>query len=86
MGILRLRTNRYSLASRQITGGIEAPVLNVFRVFSQMGGKQLTVTSDAAITLDDMIRRGVRVSNRMSPLNCDVERGQTLPAGLALSR
>lgn len=46
---------------RQIaTGGIDMPVLNVFRLFSRMGGQQLTVTSDAAIPLDDMMRRGVR--------------------------
>ncbi len=46
---------------RQIaTGGIDMPVLNVFRMFSQMGGQQLTVTSDAAVSVDDMMRRGVR--------------------------
>lgn len=46
---------------RQIaTGGIDLPVLNVFRMFSQMGGQQLTATSDGAVTVDDMMRRGVR--------------------------
>jgi xylan 1,4-beta-xylosidase len=46
---------------RQIaTGGIDMPVLNVFRMFSQMGGQQLAVTSDAAVSVDDMMRRGVR--------------------------
>ena len=46
---------------RQIaTGGIDMPVLNVFRLFSQMGGRQVRATSDAALTVDDMMRRGVR--------------------------
>ena len=46
---------------RQIaTGGIDMPVLNVFRMFAQMGGQQLAVTSDAAVSVDDMMRRGVR--------------------------
>jgi len=48
---------------RQIaTGGIDMPVLNVFRMFSQMGGQQLPVTSDAAVSVDDLMRRGVRES------------------------
>ena len=46
---------------RQIaTGGIDLPVLNVFRLFSQMGGQQLAVTSDAAVSLDDILKHGVR--------------------------
>lgn len=46
---------------RQIaTGGIDMPVLNVFRMFSQMEGQQLRVTSDAAVSLDDMMKGGVR--------------------------
>lgn len=40
--------------------GIDLPVLNVFRMFSQMGGQQLKVTSDGEIPLADIERRGVR--------------------------
>ena len=36
------------------------PVLNVFRMFSRMGGRELNVTSDSAVSLDDMLKRGVR--------------------------
>ncbi len=42
------------------SGGIDLPVLNVFRMFSQMGGQQVAVTSDGAISLDSMKKSGVR--------------------------
>lgn len=42
------------------TGGIDLPVLNVFRMFSNLDGRQLAVTSDAAVSLDDMMKSGVR--------------------------
>jgi xylan 1,4-beta-xylosidase len=45
-----------SLASN----GIDKPVLNVFRMFAKMSGQQLTVTSDAEIPLEQMMRSGVR--------------------------
>jgi xylan 1,4-beta-xylosidase len=46
---------------RQIaTGGIDLPVLNVFRMFSQMTGQQLNVTSDGAVPLEDLVKSGVR--------------------------
>jgi len=46
---------------RQVaTGGIDLPVLNVFRMFSRMSGQQLTVSSDGAISLEDIKRSGVR--------------------------
>lgn len=45
-----------SLASN----GIDKPVLNVFRMFSKMGPQRLTVESDAAVSLDEITRRGVR--------------------------
>jgi len=46
---------------RQIaTGGIDLPVLNVFRMYSQMAGDELSVASDAAVPLDQMLRGGVR--------------------------
>ncbi len=42
------------------TGGVDLPVLNVFRMFSRMGGRQLTVTSDGAVPLQEMEATGVR--------------------------
>ena len=46
---------------RQIaTGGIDLPVLNVFRMFSKMNGQRIEATSDAAVTLDQMMKAGVR--------------------------
>jgi xylan 1,4-beta-xylosidase len=42
------------------TGGIDLPVLNVFRMFNTLGGKRLAVASDSAVTLDDILRQGVR--------------------------
>jgi xylan 1,4-beta-xylosidase len=42
------------------SGGIDLPVLNVFRMFSQMGGQQLAVASDGAVSLDQIKQRGVR--------------------------
>lgn len=46
---------------RQVaSGGIDLPVLNVFRMFSQMGGQQLTTTSDAGLPLEAIKKSGVR--------------------------
>jgi xylan 1,4-beta-xylosidase len=45
-----------SLASN----GIDKPVLNVFRMFAKMSGQRLSVDSDAAIPLEEMMRQGVR--------------------------
>ncbi len=42
------------------SGGLDLPVLNVFRMFSQMSGQQLPVTSDAAVSLSEMMKSGVR--------------------------
>jgi len=42
------------------TGGIDLPVMNVFRMFNQMGGQRIAADSDGAVPLDDIIRRGVR--------------------------
>lgn len=42
------------------SGGIDLPVLNVFRMFSQMGAQQLTVTSDTVVPLDAIMKAGVR--------------------------
>lgn len=45
-----------SLATR----GIDKPVLNVFRMFSRMDGRRLDAVSDHAVTLDDILKSGVR--------------------------
>ncbi|MEW6157421.1 MAG: beta-xylosidase [Verrucomicrobiota bacterium] len=42
------------------SGGLDLAVLNVFRMFSQMNGQQLTVQSDGATTLDEIKAQGVR--------------------------
>lgn len=50
------------------TNGIDKPVLNVFRMFSRMEGDRLTVTSDAAVPLDTMVKTGVREKPDVSAL------------------
>jgi xylan 1,4-beta-xylosidase len=42
------------------TNGIDQPVMNVFRMFSRMGARRVAATSDAAATLDAIIKEGVR--------------------------
>jgi xylan 1,4-beta-xylosidase len=53
-----------SLASR----GIDKPVLNVFRLFSQMKGRRLAAESDGALALEEILRRGVREQPDVSAL------------------
>lgn len=50
------------------TNGIDKPVLNVFRMFSKMGGKRLPVASDGAVPLPDLLRSGVREKSDVSAL------------------
>jgi xylan 1,4-beta-xylosidase len=58
------------------TGGIDKPVLNVFRMQSRMSGDRLPVKSDHDVSLDDMLRRGVRDEADVSALaSIDPERG-----------
>ncbi len=42
------------------TGGIDKPVLNVFRMFAKMSGQRLAVESDGAVPLETMLKAGVR--------------------------
>lgn len=42
------------------TGGLDLPVLNVFRMFGKMSGKRVAVRSSAAVDLDAMMKGGVR--------------------------
>jgi xylan 1,4-beta-xylosidase len=41
-------------------GGINVPAFNVFRMFGKMKGQRLDVQSSGAVSLDDIIRSGVR--------------------------
>ncbi len=42
------------------SNGIDLPVLNVFRMFSKMRGDRIAVQSDGEVTLDTMLKEGVR--------------------------
>src|SRR3712207_8982671 len=42
------------------TNGIDKPVLNVFRMFGLMHGDRLKVDSTGALSLDDMVKAGVK--------------------------
>ena len=50
------------------TNGIDLPVLNVFRMFSLMGGRRLDVKSSSQVALDDILVRGVRGEPDVSAL------------------
>jgi xylan 1,4-beta-xylosidase len=50
------------------TNGIDKPVLNVFRMYGKMSGQRLTVTSDKAVPLDQILQRGVRGQPDVSAL------------------
>lgn len=50
------------------TNGIDKPVLNVFRMYSQMSGRRIAAHSDGAVSLDDMLRNGVRQNPDVSAL------------------
>ena len=42
------------------TNGIDKPVLNVFRMYAKMSGQRIAAESDGAVSLDQILRRGVR--------------------------
>jgi xylan 1,4-beta-xylosidase len=42
------------------SNGIDLPVMNVFRMFSRMGGQRLSTTSSAEAPMDSILRAGVR--------------------------
>jgi len=50
------------------TNGIDKPVLNVFRMYSKMGGRRLHVNSSGAVPLDAMLKEGVRQEPDVSAL------------------
>jgi len=50
------------------TNGIDKPVLNVFRMYSKMGGRRLHVSSSGAVALDAILKEGVRQKPDVSAL------------------
>ncbi|MGC4072054.1 MAG: beta-xylosidase [Nibricoccus sp.] len=42
------------------TNGVDLPVLNVFRMFSKMGGERIAAVSSAEVPLEVMVKTGVR--------------------------
>jgi xylan 1,4-beta-xylosidase len=50
------------------TNGIDKPVLNVFRMYSKMSGQRLAVKSDGAVSLEQILRSGVRGQPDVSAL------------------
>jgi xylan 1,4-beta-xylosidase len=48
------------------TGGIDLPVLNVFRMFAMMKGQRVAVESTGAVPLESVIKSGVRDSPDVS--------------------
>jgi len=50
------------------TNGIDKPVLNVFRMYSRMSGRRLSVNSSSAAALDTMLKEGVRERPDVSSL------------------
>jgi len=50
------------------TGGIDLPVLNVFRMFNRLSGQRLAVQSDGAVPLDDILGKGVRAAPDVAAL------------------
>jgi xylan 1,4-beta-xylosidase len=61
---------------RQVaSGGIDLPVLNVFRMFSKMNGQQVAVSSDSSVSLDDIKKAGVRERPDVSAI-ASLDRGK----------
>jgi xylan 1,4-beta-xylosidase len=50
------------------SGGLDKPVMNAFRMMSQMSGKKLLVESDHAVSLTNIMRRGVRMEPDVAAL------------------
>jgi xylan 1,4-beta-xylosidase len=50
------------------SNGIDLPVLNVFRMFSRMSGQRVAVESSGAVTLEAILKEGVRAQPDVSAL------------------
>jgi xylan 1,4-beta-xylosidase len=62
------------------TNGINLPVFNVFRMFSQMAAQRVAVKSDAAVALDAILKDGVRSRADVSALASRDDRRLTILA------
>jgi xylan 1,4-beta-xylosidase len=62
------------------TNGIDKPVLNVFRMFSRMGGQRLPVQSEGAVSLDELLKTGVRGKTDVSALAARTDKRITVLA------
>ncbi len=51
------------------TNGIDLPVLNVFRMFSRMGGSRIATRSSGEVPLEKMIAEGVRAAPDVAALS-----------------
>jgi len=61
----------YFAGFRQLAScGLPLAVFNVLRMYSQMDGQRITAESDSAVSLDDMMRRGVREKPDVAALAC----------------
>lgn len=56
------------------TGGIDLPVLNVFRMLSRLEGRRVPVRSDAAVAVEAMMKEGVRGKPDVSALAVATDR------------
>ena len=54
--------NKPSFAGYRVlsTNGIDLPILNLFRMYSRMGGQRLAVASSARVPLETVLAKGVR--------------------------
>jgi xylan 1,4-beta-xylosidase len=50
------------------SGGLDLPVLNVFRMFSKMSGQRVTAESNGASSLEEIIKSGVRAKPDVAAL------------------
>ena len=50
------------------TNGIDLPVLNVFRMFSKLNGEQVAVKSDSEVSLETILKDGVRTHPDVSAI------------------
>jgi xylan 1,4-beta-xylosidase len=51
------------------SNGIDLPILDIFRMYAKMDGQRVTSTSDHAISLDNILRSGVRGDPDVSALS-----------------
>lgn len=59
----------YFAGFRQLASqGIDLPVLNVFRMFSKMSGERVETTTSYGVTLEDIVKNGVRGDADISAL------------------